>query len=190
MFRLKKNPLFKDYNVWTTKMYSCLCDIINCKSRLLKFDWLAGEKNALSATRFTIEPQRECFYITVFLMETNCFQKMLGHFHFILHVISDNAAFVSGALFCVQRYRGNLELSRWQIINLHIYTATNSASLWDYGRNNFNGNSFSAIHVIMLELKNNKHNTFMHLADAFKEKWRRIKTLWIIIAIVWVTCNP
>ncbi len=30
------------------------------------------------------------------------------HFHFILHVMSDKAAFVSGALFCVQRYRGNL----------------------------------------------------------------------------------
>ncbi len=32
------------------------------------------------------------------------------HFHFILHVKSDKAAFVSGALLCVQRYRGNLEL--------------------------------------------------------------------------------
>ncbi len=40
------------------------------------------------------------------------------HFHFILHVISDKAAFVGGALFCVQRYRGNLALSRWQRINL------------------------------------------------------------------------
>ncbi len=27
------------------------------------------------------------------------------HFHFILHVMSDKAAFVSGALFCVQRYQ-------------------------------------------------------------------------------------
>ncbi len=85
----------------------------------------------------------------------HCISNFGCHFHFILHVISDKAAFVSGALFCVQRYRGNLE-----IINLHIYTATNSASLWDHGRNNFNGNSFSAIHVIMLELKNNKHNTY------------------------------
>ncbi len=33
------------------------------------------------------------------------------HFHFILHVMSDKAAFVSGALLCVQRYRGNLALS-------------------------------------------------------------------------------
>ncbi len=54
------------------------------------------------------------------------------HFHFILHVMSDKAAFVSRALFCVQCYRGNLELSRsnsasrWQRINLLIYAATSS----------------------------------------------------------------
>ncbi len=36
-----------------------------------------------------------------------------------------------------------------------------SVSLWDYGINKFNcNNSFTAIHVIMLELKNNKHNTY------------------------------
>ncbi len=64
------------------------------------------------------------------------------HFHFILHVMSDKSAFVSGALFCVQRYRGNLDhynsASRWQIIHLHIYAATNSVTLWDYGINKFN----------------------------------------------------
>ncbi len=66
------------------------------------------------------------------------------HFHFILHIMSDKAEFVSRALFCVQCYRGNLELSRsnstscWQIINFHIYAATNSASLWDCGINKFN----------------------------------------------------
>ncbi len=65
-------------------------------------------------------------------------------FHFILHIMSDKAAFVSRALFCVQRYWGNLDLyhsnsaSCWQIINLHIYAATNSVSLWDYGINKFN----------------------------------------------------
>ncbi len=54
------------------------------------------------------------------------------HFYFILHIMSDKAAFVSRALLCVQCYRGNLDLSRsnsacrWQIINLHIYAATNS----------------------------------------------------------------
>ncbi len=61
------------------------------------------------------------------------FSENLGcHVHFILHVMSDKAAFVRGALFCVQRYRGNLDLSPsnstsgWQRINLHIYAATNS----------------------------------------------------------------
>ncbi len=59
-------------------------------------------------------------------------------------MMSDKAAFVSGALLCVQRYRGNLALSRynstscWQIINLHKYAATNNVSLWDYGINKFN----------------------------------------------------
>ncbi len=48
------------------------------------------------------------------------------NFYLILRTISDKAAFVSGALFCVQRYRGNLEISRsnsasrWKIINLHM----------------------------------------------------------------------
>ncbi len=57
------------------------------------------------------------------------------NFHFILHVMSDKAAFVSGALFCVvlpgkprSLSRSN-SASRWQRIQLHIYAATNSASL-------------------------------------------------------------
>ncbi len=55
--------------------------------------------------------------------------------------MSDKEAFVSGALFCVQRYRGNLVLYQsisWQRINLHIYAATNIASPWDYGINKLN----------------------------------------------------
>ncbi len=37
--------LSKDYNerlVWTTKLFSCICDITNCKSHLWKFGWLGG----------------------------------------------------------------------------------------------------------------------------------------------------
>ncbi len=106
-----KKSLFKNYNewlVWTTKLFSCICDITNCKSRPRNFEWLAGGENAwLSTAHFKIETRCWCFYITVFLMETNCFQKILDVI-FILHVMSDKAAFVSGALFCVQRYRGNL----------------------------------------------------------------------------------
>ncbi len=61
------------------------------------------------------------------------------HFHFILHIMSDKAAFVSGALLCV-RYRGNLKLyhsnsaSCWQRINLHIYAATNSVTVSSHRR--------------------------------------------------------
>ncbi len=43
-----KKSLFKNYNerlVWTTKLFSCICDITNCKSRLRKFEWLAGGEN-------------------------------------------------------------------------------------------------------------------------------------------------
>ncbi len=46
------------------------------------------------------------------------------HFNFILHIMSDKAAFVRGALYCVKLYRRNLTLSRsnsasrWQRINL------------------------------------------------------------------------
>ncbi len=72
--------LFKDYNeqLVGTKLFSCICDITNCKSRLLKFDWLAdGENTWLSTAHFKIEPQCGCFNITVFLMEINYFQKML-----------------------------------------------------------------------------------------------------------------
>ncbi len=99
--------------------------------------------------------------------ENQLFSENVGcHFHFILHIMSEKAAFVSGALICVQRYRGNLELSRsnstscWQIITLHICVATNSASLWDYSINKLNCITASVQFVcIMLELKNNKHNT-------------------------------
>ncbi len=42
------------------------------------------------------------------------FSENVGcHFHFILHLMSDKAAFVSRALFYVKRYRGKLELSRF-----------------------------------------------------------------------------
>ncbi len=69
-----KKSLYNNYNerlVWTTKLFSCICDITNCKSRLWKFEWLAGGENAwLSTAPLKIEPQCGCFYITVFLMET------------------------------------------------------------------------------------------------------------------------
>ncbi len=101
-----KQFLFKSCNeqlIGTTKLFSFICDITNCKSRLLKFELLVSGENAwLSSGRFKIETQCRCFYITVFLMETQLFsENVICHFHFILHIISDKAAFVTGALFCV-----------------------------------------------------------------------------------------
>ncbi len=40
-------------------------------------------------------------------METNCFQKILDVIFISYFILSDKAAFVSVALFCVQFYRGN-----------------------------------------------------------------------------------
>ncbi len=70
------------------------------------------------------------------------FSETFGcHFHFILNVMSDKAAFVRGALFCVQCYQGNLALSPAPTAppaGRVAYAATNSISLWDYGINKFN----------------------------------------------------
>ncbi len=112
------------------------------KSRLLKFEWLTGRGNAwLSTARFKM---RVFFISLYFWWKPTVFRKFWISFYFLLHVMPDKAAFVSEALLCVQRYQGNRDLyhydsaSRWQGINLHIYAATNSVSLWDYGINQFN----------------------------------------------------
>ncbi len=48
------------------------------KSRQRKFEWLGGGENAwLSTARFKIETRCGCFYITVFLKETDCLQKIM-----------------------------------------------------------------------------------------------------------------
>ncbi len=53
--------------------------------------------------------------------------------------MSDKAAFVSVALFCVQRYREN-SAYRWHrhYLHIYIYMATNSVTLWDYDINKLN----------------------------------------------------
>ncbi len=139
------------------KFFSPYCDITKI---IPPTDWIAdGENTWLSTAPFKL-----CLYHCI-SDGKRLFSENVGcHFHFILHVMSDKAAFVSGALLCVQRGRGSLELffysaSRWQRINLHINAATNSVSLWDYGINKFNI-TVCAIHVLILELKNNKHNTY------------------------------
>ncbi len=98
-----KKSLFKNYNelVWT-KLFSCIFDLTNCKSRLWKFEWLAGGKNAcLSIAPFKIETVRVFLYHCI-SDENLLFSENFGcHFHFILHIMSDKAAFVSRSMFCV-----------------------------------------------------------------------------------------
>ncbi len=124
-----KKSLFKNYNerlVWTTKMFSCICDITNCKSCIWKFEWLGGGGGRLVELCMFQNQNPVLVYLYHCISDGNqLVSENFGcHFHFILHVMSDKAAFVSGALLCVQRYRGNLVLSRsnsafcWQRINL------------------------------------------------------------------------
>ncbi len=116
-------PLFSTTNIWICFPEVVFLFFLYDKNRSRQGNLgLAGEENAwLSTACFKIEPLCGCFYITVFLMETDSFQKIGCHFHFILHVMSYKALFVSRALLCLQRYQGNLDLysnstSRWQII--------------------------------------------------------------------------
>ncbi len=143
IFCLKKN-LFKNYNkwlVWTTKLFSCICDIKD-KSRLWKFQWLGGGENAwLSTARFKIETRCGCFYITVFLMETDSFQNILdliflssSIWFLIKQCLWGEVCFV----YSVTELSRSNSTSRWQKMNLHIYASTHSVSLWDYGVNKFN----------------------------------------------------
>ncbi len=101
-----------------------------------------GGDTWLSSARFKIETRCGCFYIYHCISDGNqLFSENFGcHFHFILHIMSDKAAFVRGALFCVQRYRGNLELSRsnsasrWQRINFLSKTRLSCSPItthWD-----------------------------------------------------------
>ncbi len=75
---------------------------------------------------------------------------VFSHFHFILHIMSEKAAFVRGALFCVQHYRGNLALSR-----------SNSASRWQRINLSKTPSKLFANHNALGQLTN--HNTFHFL---------------------------
>ncbi len=108
--------LFKNYSerlVWTTKLFSCMCDIT-------RINPVYGNSNGWRVGRSLIE---HCTFQNQNLVQViiyycisdgnRLFSENLGcHFHFILHhvvkyIMSDKAAFVSGALLCVQRYQGN-----------------------------------------------------------------------------------
>ncbi len=131
--------LFKNYSerlVWTTKLFSCICVISQ------EINPVYGNSNGWRVGRSLIEHCTFQIQNLVQVILYHCisdgnrlFSENVGcHFHFILHhvvkyIMSDKAAFVSGALLCVQRYRGNIDLSnstsRWQRMNLHI-----SVGLW------------------------------------------------------------
>ncbi len=111
--------------VWTTKLVSCICDITKINPAYgnvngwrvgRTFDWaLQVSKSKPGAGVFHCIPEGNWLFSENF----GC------HFNFILHLLSDKAAFVRGVLLCVQRYRGNLALYSnsafcWQRINLHI----------------------------------------------------------------------
>ncbi len=60
----------------------------------------------LSTACFQNQYPVRVFYITYISDGNRLFSENCGcHFHLILHVMSDKAAFVSGALLCVQSYR-------------------------------------------------------------------------------------
>ncbi len=120
------------------QLFSCICDITNCKSHL---GGMLGWALHVSKSK----PSVGVFYNHCISDGNQLFSESFGcRFHFILHIMSDKAAFVSWALICIQCYRGNLDLSRSnsasrrQITHLHTYVATNSVNLWDYGINKLN----------------------------------------------------
>ncbi len=87
------------------------------KSRLRKFEWWGGLWGECLVDYCTFQNRNP---VRVFLYHcisdgNQQFSENVGcQFH--LHIMFDKAVFVSGDLFCVQRYRGS-----WQIIHLHIY---------------------------------------------------------------------
>ncbi len=81
------------------------------KSRLRKSEWLAVGKCLVEHCTFQNRNLVRVFLYYCISEGNRLFSENFGcNFHFILHVMSDKAAFVSGALFCVQCYRGNLDL--------------------------------------------------------------------------------
>ncbi len=105
-FVKKKKSLFKNYNeqlVWTTKLFSCIGDITNFKSHLRKLQWLVGGETLDSALQVSKWKPSACFFISLYF-----WWKPTVFISFC--TMSEKAEFLSGALFCVQCYRGNLEL--------------------------------------------------------------------------------
>ncbi len=124
--------LFKNENarlVWTTKLFSCICDITKIIPPTEIWMVGGGVERLVELCILQYRNPVQVFLYHCISDGNQLFSENFGcHFHFILHM-SDKAAFVSWSLICVQRYRGNFELScsnsasRWQRRNLHIYAA-------------------------------------------------------------------
>ncbi len=104
------------------------------KSRLQKFDWLAGGENDwLSTARFQNRYPCGCFYITISHGNQLSSVHFACHFHFILHIMSDKATFVSRAVLCTalpgEPWSLLQQRLRWQRMYLQVYAITNSVSL-------------------------------------------------------------
>ncbi len=65
-----KNPFSKTTTNGSFGLQSCFPVFVT-------FEWLGWGEAWLSTACFKIETQCGCFYITIFLMETNCFQNIL-----------------------------------------------------------------------------------------------------------------
>ncbi len=134
--------LFKNYNkrlVWTTQFFFPVFVLSQKKipPTLIRMVGRWGESVVKHRTFQNRNPVLVFLYHCISDGNRLFSENFDCNFNFILPVMSDKAAFESGALFCVQRYRGNLDIyhhnsaSCWQRINLHIYAAGHkSVGLW------------------------------------------------------------
>ncbi len=139
--------MFGNYNerlVWTTKLFSCICDITNFKSAYRNLNDWGGGRLVEHCTFQNRNPVRVFLYQCI-SDGNQLFSENFGcHFNFILHIMSDKAAFVSRAVLCTVlpgkpralRLQQRLPLADNEFA--YIYAATDSVSLWDYGINKFN----------------------------------------------------
>ncbi len=97
-----KNSLHFNYNeplIWTTKLLSFICDITNCKSYWNSTGWLAGRTLGWAPHVSKSKPSADVFKSLYFWWKPNVFRKFGCHFNLILHIMSDEAAFVSELCF-------------------------------------------------------------------------------------------
>ncbi len=103
--KIIKNYLFKNYNeqlVWTIKLFSVFVTTqIENPAYWNSTGWRVGENAWLSSACFKIETRCGVFIYHCISDGYQRFSENVGcNFNFILHIMSDKAAFVSGALLC------------------------------------------------------------------------------------------